>query len=182
MIIIRKNPNPSGAYPAPQTVDMEDLPNGYAVIADAVDMADFYAHNGFVALTIEAVEHTRQVEQVVTIEKTRQVEKIRTVEKTREVEATCVDENGEEQTTLVPETYYEEEVYTEDETYYEDEVQLADETYTIDTMTAYTPNVEAWEAWKASLPAPKEPEPTWQDQIEAQVAYTAMMTDTLLEE
>ena len=104
MIIIRKNPNPSGAYPAPQTVNMKAPPNGYAVIADAVDMADFYAHNGFVTLTIED-----------------------------------------------------------------------------DIVIAYTPNVEAWEAWKASLPAPKEPEPSWKDQIEAQVAYTAMMTDTLLE-
>lgn len=27
----------------------------------------------------------------------------------------------------------------------------------------------------------EEPEPTWNDQIEAQVTYTAMMTDTLLE-
>lgn len=182
MIIIRKNPNPSGSYPAPQTVDMEAVPNGYAVIADTVDMAAFYDHNGFVTLTIEAVEHTRQVERMVTVEKARQVEKVRMVEKTREVEVTGVDENGEEQTTLVPETYYEEEVYTDDETYYEDEVQAEDEIYTIDTMTAYAPNVEAWEAWKASLPEPKEPEPTWQDQIEAQVTYTAMMTDTLLEE
>ena len=105
MIIIRKNPNPSGAYPAPQTVDMESIPNGYAVIADDVDMADFYAHNGFVTLTIEG-----------------------------------------------------------------------------DIVTAYTPSVDAWEAWKASLPAPQEPKPSWQDQIEAQVTYTAMMTDTLLEE
>lgn len=47
-----------------------------------------------------------------------------------------------------------------------------------------TPNTEAWEAWKASLPEPEpepEPKPTQLDMIEAQVAYTAMMTDTLLE-
>ena len=44
-----------------------------------------------------------------------------------------------------------------------------------------TPNTEAWEAWKASLPEPTEPEPTQLDIIEAQVTYTAMMTDTLLE-
>lgn len=30
-------------------------------------------------------------------------------------------------------------------------------------------------------PEPPEPEPTDQDRLEAQVAYTAMMTDTLLE-
>ena len=50
-----------------------------------------------------------------------------------------------------------------------------------DTVTAYTPNVEAWEAWKASLPEPTEEEPSQIDRIEAQVTYTAMMTDTLLE-
>lgn len=127
MIIIQKKPNPSGAYPAPQTVDIEALPNGYAVIADTVDMAAFYAHNGFVTLTIESMK----VDEIVTF-----------------------DEEGNE----VKEPVY------------------------IDTMTAYTPNVEAWEAWKASLPTPEEPKPTWQDQIEAQVTYTAMMTDTLLEE
>ena len=134
MLIIQKNPNPSGAYPALQTWNMETPPNGYAVIADTVDMADFYAYNGFVTLIIEAIEHTR-----------------------------------------------EEEVCTIEETCYEDEVHGVDETYIIDTVTAYTPNVEAWEAWKASLPEPTEPNPSKLDQIEAQVAYTAMMTDTLLE-
>lgn len=49
-----------------------------------------------------------------------------------------------------------------------------------DTVTV-EPNVETWEAWKASLPEPAEPEPTQLDLIEAQVTYTAMMTDTLLE-
>ena len=53
----------------------------------------------------------------------------------------------------------------------------------VDTVTSYEPNVEAWEAWKASLPDPIEEveEPTQLDLIEAQVTYTAMMTDTLLE-
>ena len=35
------------------------------------------------------------------------------------------------------------------------------------------------ELWKMCILG--EPEPTWNDQIEAQVTYTAMMTDTLLE-
>ena len=43
------------------------------------------------------------------------------------------------------------------------------------------PNVEAWENWNSSLPPEKEPKPTKLDVIEAQVTYTAMMTDTLLE-
>ena len=49
------------------------------------------------------------------------------------------------------------------------------------TVTSYTTNVEAWEAWKAEQPAPKEEAPTWNDRIEAQITYTAIMTDTLLE-
>lgn len=127
MLIIKKNPNTSGAYPPPQTVDMKVAPNGYAVIADTVDMADFYAHNGFVTLTIERIEVCVEV---------------------------TFDDDGNE---------------------------ISNPVYA-DIVTAYTPNVEACEAWKASLTAPEEPKPSWQDQIEAQVTYTAMMTDTLLEE
>ena len=53
----------------------------------------------------------------------------------------------------------------------------------VDTVVSYVPNVEAWEAWKASLPETKEitEQPTQLDRIEAQVTYTAMMTDTMLE-
>lgn len=51
MIIIQKQPNPSGAYPAPQTWNSNKPPEGYAVIS--LDMTDFYAYNGFVTLTIE---------------------------------------------------------------------------------------------------------------------------------
>ena len=53
----------------------------------------------------------------------------------------------------------------------------------VDTVTAYAPNVEAWEAWKATLSekSNKIEEPTQLDRIEAQIIYTAMMTDTLLE-
>lgn len=50
-----------------------------------------------------------------------------------------------------------------------------------DTITAVTPNTEAWSAWAASVPEETEPAPTQLDRVEAQVTYTAMMTDTLLE-
>jgi hypothetical protein len=53
MIIIQKEPNPSGAYPAPQTWDKPDIPITHAVIADTVDMTEFFNYNGFVILTIE---------------------------------------------------------------------------------------------------------------------------------
>lgn len=101
MNIIRKTPNESGAYPAPQTWYGESSPVGYAVIADGVDMADFYAHNGFVKLTIEAIEHTKKVEKIVVVEKTREVE----------------SEDG-----TATETYYEDEVQTVDEVYTVDTV------------------------------------------------------------
>lgn len=118
MEIIRKEPNPSGAFPSPQGWGGGAIPEGYAAIADTVDMADFYAYNGFVSLTIEPVECYRQVRRIGT-------------------------EGGE----VV--------------------VSLVHETYTVDTVTAYTPNVEAWEAWKASQPTPKEPEPTFEDDAAA---------------
>lgn len=51
MNIIRKEPNASGAYPAPQTWSGSTPPDGYAILA--VDMADFYAYNGFVILAID---------------------------------------------------------------------------------------------------------------------------------
>lgn len=107
MKIIKKEPNVSGAHPAPQTWTSSNIPSTHAVILDSLDMTAFYEHNGFVTLTIEN-----------------------------------------------------------------------------NTVVSYTPNVEAWEAWKASLPDPAEieVEPTQLDKIEAQVTYTAMMTDTLLEE
>ena len=50
-----------------------------------------------------------------------------------------------------------------------------------EAVTAVTPDTEAWEAWKASLPPELEPEPTQLDRVEGQATYTAMMTDTLLE-
>lgn len=53
MNIIQKQPNPSGAYPAPQLWQETQLPEGYVIIPDTIDMTDFYAYNGFVTLTIE---------------------------------------------------------------------------------------------------------------------------------
>ena len=51
-MIIQKQPNPSGAYPAPQTWNGKP-PVGCAIIPDTVDMTNFYAYNGFVILAIE---------------------------------------------------------------------------------------------------------------------------------
>ena len=57
MKIIRKDPNQSGAYPPFQGWHSETPPDGYAVLPDGIDTADFYAYNGFVSLEIEAIEH-----------------------------------------------------------------------------------------------------------------------------
>lgn len=51
MNIIRKEPNASGAYPAPQTWNSNKPPVGYALIS--LDMTEFYSYNGFVILAIE---------------------------------------------------------------------------------------------------------------------------------
>ena len=51
MNIIRKEPNASGAYPAPQTWHSNVPPSGYAIID--LDMTEFYSYNGFVILAVE---------------------------------------------------------------------------------------------------------------------------------
>lgn len=54
-------------------------------------------------------------------------------------------------------------------------------TITVDDSTP--PHVTSWTAGELPEPEPEaEPEPTQLDRVEAQVTYTAMMTDTLLEE
>ena len=46
------------------------------------------------------------------------------------------------------------------------------------TQTVYevTPNTEAWEAWKSSLPPQPEPEPTEAERLRADVDFLAAMT------
>lgn len=57
MKIISKDANPSGSYFSPQDwADNAALPEGMAVWPDTLDTANFYAHNGFVILTIKRVE------------------------------------------------------------------------------------------------------------------------------
>ena len=51
MNIIRKEPNASGAYPAPQTWNSNVPPSGYVIID--LDMTEFYSYNGFVLLAVE---------------------------------------------------------------------------------------------------------------------------------
>lgn len=45
----------------------------------------------------------------------------------------------------------------------------------------YSNDGSVWHEPESVPPAP-DPTPSWQDRIEAQMMYTAMMTDTLLEE
>lgn len=112
MKIIRIEANPSGAYPSPQDWNSATIPEGMAIWPDTLDTAQFYAHNGFVSLTIQ------QVETVV----------------------------GQQEVMVPPETDGEEPT-----------IALQDVTAMLDTVASYTPNVEAWEAWKATLPP--EPDP-----------------------
>lgn len=124
MKIIQINPNPSGAYPSPNNWGNQTPPNGYAVIADTVDMADFYAYNGFVTLTIE---------------------------QTKVGEAISFDEENEPITPIYA-----------------------------DTVTSYTPNIEAWEAWKAEQPTPSKPEPTTEERVSALEEQLAQADETAI--
>ena len=57
MIIIENLKNENGGYSNIQTWETAaPIPKGYAVWLDTLDDADFYAYNGFVQLTIEAVD------------------------------------------------------------------------------------------------------------------------------
>lgn len=51
-----------------------------------------------------------------------------------------------------------------------------------ETVLTVERNEEAYNAYIESLPEPTPPEPTQLDRIEAQTMWTALMTDTLLEE
>lgn len=52
-----------------------------------------------------------------------------------------------------------------------------------DTVTSVTVNQEALDAYLAEYPdVPVTPEPTAFDRLEAQVLYTALLTDTIIEE
>lgn len=87
---------------------------------------------------------------------TREVEVEKDVTNTREVPS--IDENGN--SVIVTEEYTDREMVMEERE------------YTMMTVTSMT---------EGTLPEPVEPAPTQLDIIEAQVTYTAMMTDTLLE-
>lgn len=59
---------------------------------------------------------------------------------------------------------------------------LRDDMIPVDNVTKFAPADEDWEQAMMYVPYPEhDAEPTQLDRIEAQVAYTAMMTDTLLE-
>lgn len=62
-------------------------------------------------------------------------------------EVTTTNESGEE----ITETVYE----------------TVDEKTSVTIVTDWAPNLEAWEAWKASQPEPVEPEPSAQDDTDA---------------
>lgn len=106
MKIIRQIPNDGAAYPPIQEGNFKTVPEGYALWPDDLSTEVFYAHNGFVTLTIQ---------------------------------------DG--------------------------------------AVRSYVPNLDTWEAWKASLP-PEEPDtppaPTEAEQLRADVDYIAVMTGVTL--
>ena len=91
--------------------------------------------------------------------RTREVEVVRTVNKTRELPD--VDEDGKE--------------ITRTEEYTEEEFTIEVEEYTVLVVSGWIPK-------DITKPKKIEQKPSRIDIIEAQITYTAMMTDTLLEE
>lgn len=65
---------------------------------------------------------------------------------------------------------------------YLDSMGFVNITHDGETVLTVERNDEAYEAYINSLPPAPPPEPSEQDKLEAQVLYTALMTDTLLEE
>ncbi len=53
MRLIRKEPNPSGAYPPIQETSVTSLPAGMAAVPEEMDDEVFYENNGFVTLTLD---------------------------------------------------------------------------------------------------------------------------------
>jgi hypothetical protein len=53
MKILRVTPNSSGAYPPIQESNFNICPDGYAVVPDELDTAQFYSCGGFVTLAIK---------------------------------------------------------------------------------------------------------------------------------
>lgn len=51
MKIIRKEPNPSGAYPQINESNFRTLPEDHAIIQEDLDTSMFYEYSGFVTLT-----------------------------------------------------------------------------------------------------------------------------------
>ena len=88
---------------------------------------------------------------------------------------------------VVPEgmAIWPEELSREDFTAYNGFVTLAvekNERSGVHTVTAYEPNIEAWEKWKASRPAEATYRPTETEKLRADVDYLSMMTGVELPE
>lgn len=65
---------------------------------------------------------------------------------------------------------------------YLDSMGFVNITHDGETVLTVERNEDAYNAYIESLPPAPPPEPSEQDKLEAQVLYTALMTDTLLEE
>lgn len=128
------------------------LPEGWAVIPGDMELPVTFP---FVELEVKDVVHYRDAQVLREVTRTREVP-------TFDEEGNIIlDEAGEP--VLVPEEYTAEEWVTEQEP------------YTVPTVVSMTEGI-------MPEPTPKpEPGPSQLDRVEAQVTYTAMMTDTLLE-
>lgn len=141
------------------------VPEGWAMIPDDFIVPSTFP---FVGIEAEEVAYTREVEVEKEVTKTREVESWKEVIKTREVES--VDDEGNPIITI--EEYIDLEPITITEEYTEMERVIEERSYTMMTVISMTEGI---------VPPAPEPEPTEDEKRDAQIFYTAMMTDTLLE-
>ena len=128
MEIINLECNPSGAYSAIQSWSQPVPPEGFAEVR--CDTSVFYEYNGFV--TLETVQESVSLD---------------------EGSAAVVEEDAEPELEGAAED-------TDAEVEEDSAAELEDagNTVEITVVIGMMPNVEAWEAWKATLPEP-QPEP-----------------------
>ena len=167
MWIVKLQKNINGSHNSQKANHITTVKDGWAMIPDDFSVPDTFP---FVDIETEEVTYYRDMTRTRKVTKTREVDSFSPVTKTREVED--FDDDGNP--IIKTEEYVDFEPCTVMEEYEEEENYTEQVPYTMMTVTKMTPGI---------VPELGEtvPEPTQLDRIEAQVFYTAMLTETLLE-
>lgn len=167
MHIIKLTPCEPGVYSDHKADHITAPLEGWAYIPEDFQLPSTFPRLG--SIEAKEVTYIREVEVEKEVTKTREVESWKEVIKTREIES--MDDEGNP--IIVIEEYIDFEPTTITEEYTEMERVIEERPYTMMTVTSMTEGI---------VPPTPEPEPTEDEKRDAQIFYTAMMTDTLLEE